>query len=295
VTPTFDGYNAHAALVVAHPGHELRVHGWLEAAHPLVFVLTDGSGRTACSRLHSTVKVLQEVGTTSGSIFGALSDRELYAAILNHNYSPFISFVEELASTLLCRGIEAVAGDAREGYNPAHDVCRLIVNAAVKIVNRVSNINIANYDFTLIGRSDDCADELRGKSIWIHLDEESFARKLSAARNYQALGEEVNAALEGSGSLGLRRHPELAHLVDADVRNADVNSFRVECLRPVNCSEPLDYLAATERPFYEYYGEKQVLAGHYGRVLRYREHILPLAEILNSYAEGNRSCAHFES
>jgi hypothetical protein len=275
------------ALVVAHPGHELRVHGWLEAAHPLVFVLTDGSGRTECSRLGSTVKVLQEVGSTTGSIFGALSDRELYAAILNHNYSPFVSFVEELASTLLCRRIEAVAGDAREGYNPAHDVCRLIINAAVKIVNRVRSTNIANYDFTLIGRSDDCADELRGKSIWVHLDEESYARKLSAARDYQDLGEEVNAALEGSGSLGLRSSPELAHLVDADLRNADVNTFRIECLRPVNCDGPLDYLAAAECPFYECYGEKQVLAGHYASVLRYREHVLPLAETLNSYAEGN--------
>lgn len=31
-----------AALVVAHPGHELRVYGWLEQARPRVFVLTDG-------------------------------------------------------------------------------------------------------------------------------------------------------------------------------------------------------------------------------------------------------------
>src|SRR5207302_1404403 len=31
-----------SALLVAHPGHELRVHGWLERERPLVFVLTDG-------------------------------------------------------------------------------------------------------------------------------------------------------------------------------------------------------------------------------------------------------------
>ena len=34
-----------AALIVAHPGHELRVHHWMELARPLVLVLTDGSGR----------------------------------------------------------------------------------------------------------------------------------------------------------------------------------------------------------------------------------------------------------
>jgi hypothetical protein len=31
-----------AALVVAHPGHELRVFHWLRLARPCVFVLTDG-------------------------------------------------------------------------------------------------------------------------------------------------------------------------------------------------------------------------------------------------------------
>lgn len=42
---------ARAGLMIAHPGHELLVHGWLEVAHPRVFVLTDGSGRCAQSRL----------------------------------------------------------------------------------------------------------------------------------------------------------------------------------------------------------------------------------------------------
>ena len=36
-----------AVLVVAHPGHELRVHGWLELARPTVCILTDGSGHQA--------------------------------------------------------------------------------------------------------------------------------------------------------------------------------------------------------------------------------------------------------
>ena len=31
------------ALFVAHPGHELRIYGWLERARPQVHVLTDGS------------------------------------------------------------------------------------------------------------------------------------------------------------------------------------------------------------------------------------------------------------
>ena len=41
------------ALVVAHPGHELRVYGWLALRKPDVYILTDGSGHTGNSRLDS--------------------------------------------------------------------------------------------------------------------------------------------------------------------------------------------------------------------------------------------------
>src|SRR5438034_752023 len=37
----FTSSNARAALFIAHPGHELLVHGWLELVRPFVFVLTD--------------------------------------------------------------------------------------------------------------------------------------------------------------------------------------------------------------------------------------------------------------
>ena len=51
-----------AALVIAHPGHELCVYGWLETVRPRVFILTDGSGRSGQSRLKSTEEILSVVG-----------------------------------------------------------------------------------------------------------------------------------------------------------------------------------------------------------------------------------------
>ncbi|MSQ47696.1 MAG: hypothetical protein EXR78_04785 [Deltaproteobacteria bacterium] len=51
-----------AALVIAHPGHELRLHGWLQHARPWVSVLTDGSGHADHSRLDSTTTLLHDVG-----------------------------------------------------------------------------------------------------------------------------------------------------------------------------------------------------------------------------------------
>jgi hypothetical protein len=64
------------ALIIAHPGHELRVHHWIEKTRPLVLVLTDGSGRTTQSRLASTTRILEQAGAYLQS-FSALAKRVL--------------------------------------------------------------------------------------------------------------------------------------------------------------------------------------------------------------------------
>src|SRR5713226_6308483 len=99
-----------AALVVAHPGHELRVHHWLERARPLVLVLTDGSGHTDCSRIHKTTALLERTGAVSGRIYGRLSDRDLYRAILSGDADLFIGLADEIASILDREGVEYVVG-----------------------------------------------------------------------------------------------------------------------------------------------------------------------------------------
>jgi hypothetical protein len=120
----------------------------------------------------------------------------------------------------------------------------------------------------------------------VYLEDAAFARKLAAARNYPELAAEVEAALSGAASVGLRAHPDLAArsgfntgaVVDA---SASGETFRIECLRPAREFER----ALEAQPFYEQYGERQVAAGYYTRVLRHREHMLPLAEALRSHIE----------
>lgn len=279
---------ARAALIVAHPGHELRVHGWLEEALPPVCVLTDGSGRTQRSRLDSTTRVLEAAGTVPGPVYGAMSDVEFYTAALDHDHSRFTRVVDDLAAMLLRERIERVAGDAEEGYNPAHDGCRLVINAAVRLVNLTSRRQIANYDFTLVAPPGHCPEELRDDAIRLDLDEAAFARKLSAARNYPELQAEVEAALSGAGSVGLRENPDLARRVGSDFAAAGAPDFRVEWLRPVDAGGETRAPFTGKLPFYEEYGERQVAAGHYTRVLRYREHMLPLAAALDRHIERNR-------
>lgn len=253
-----------AALIVAHPGHELLVHSWLERTRPRVFVLTDGSGRSNQSRLNSTTKIVNQAGATRGRIYGRLKDLSIYSAILNHDFTLFTRLAEELSEALVDEGIDYVAGDAVEGYNPTHDVCRLVINAAVELASRARGRRVANFDFLVIGQPSPCRKTIHAGANCLRLDEDAFARKMAAAHGYTELKAEVDAALS--------RTP--------------VDAFRIECLRPVEnvggCNRFME-----EFPLYEHYGEKQVLAGYYPRVVRYREHIAPLAEALKSYSEGN--------
>ena len=253
-----------AALVVAHPGHELMVYGWLEKARPRVFVLTDGSGRSNQSRLGSTSRIISQVGAPPGVIYGRLTDQMAYAAILNHEFELFIDLARELSEGFVAEQIDFVAGDAIEGYNPMHDVCRLIINAAVKVAGRARDRQIANFAFSLVNQSDPRPEPPPANEIWLQLDDSDLARKMSAAQGYGELAGEVSGALE--------RTP--------------VNAFRMERLTPVE-ADAAAHCCDAAPPFYEQYGEKQVAAGHYQQVLRYAEHIAPLAEALNRFAAGS--------
>jgi len=76
-----------------------------------------------------------------------------------------------------------------------------------------------------------------------------------------------------------REYPEMAGEVERAFQRHGVEPFRVECLRAVDLGVDVEALV-TDPPFYEVHGERQVAAGHYQRVLRFREHFLPVARAL---------------
>lgn len=275
-------------LAIAHPGHELRIHGWLETVLPEVWILTDGSGHTGRSRIDSTTRILRDTGAVSGPVYGAMTDVDFYKAVLSHDLRRFTDIAEQLAVALIENNIDCVAGDAEEGYNPAHDVCRLIINAAIRLAEQKSGRQIRNYDFTLVGPPSRCPEELRANSLTLSLDDAAFARKISAARNYPELEAEVAAALNGNGNGDFSEHTDIVQRIQSSLGATDADSFRVECLRPVNSHANPNTLFMDRPPFYEEYGERQVKAGYYSQVLRYRQHMLPLATALDSHLERSR-------
>ncbi|HEU4595091.1 MAG TPA: hypothetical protein VFS10_07955, partial [Pyrinomonadaceae bacterium] len=170
-----------AAVVVAHPGHEVRIHGWLERERPRVFILTDGSGRAGQPRIASTSRYLEKFGLRPAPLYGRFTDLEIYAALLRRDYELFVSLSEELADAFVAEGISRVVGDASEGYNTTHDVCRLLTDAAVEMARRSESREVESYDYPVVRRPDHCHESRRAAAVWLHLDEETFGRKLAAA------------------------------------------------------------------------------------------------------------------
>ncbi|HYN22733.1 MAG TPA: hypothetical protein VE078_17365, partial [Thermoanaerobaculia bacterium] len=149
-----------------------------------------------------------------------------------------------------------------EGFNPGHDVCRLLLNTALLRLEQKGR-RLRNFEFLLEGPPQECPLEDRPEAIFLELDDGALQRKLEAARAYPELTDEVNQTFATYGW----------------------EPFRVECLRPVRYGmEIADRFQ--HPPYYESYGEKQVTAGIYREVIRFWEHMAPLAASL-----GRVSCA----
>jgi len=187
---------APAALVVAHPGHELRLFRWLELAHPTVFVLTDGSGRSGRSRLESTREVLDATGSAAGSILGPLTDVDVYRAILDRDVTRIAQLTRELRDALA--GVRSVVSDAVELYNPTHDLCWVMANLATRGAERFSYAVVAHP----------------GDGMVIELDDDAFRRKMEMANRYEDLAADVEELVGRVGADALRR--EVFTPVDAD-------------------------------------------------------------------------------
>ncbi|MEO5823246.1 MAG: hypothetical protein ABIT71_22300 [Vicinamibacteraceae bacterium] len=252
-----------SAMIVAHPGHELRAFHWMERTRPLYCCLTEGSGGAAASRMASTDAVLARVGSRPGPLYGRYADKDIYRLLLDGRVEVFVDLVDELAEALVDANIDEVAGDAVEGFNPSHDVCRFVIDGAVALASRRTGRPIENRDFLLEGRPDVCPESSRAAALWLRLDDAALDRKIDAALQYPELQSEVHAALERFGR----------------------GAFAVECLRPAATALLLEDFRS-ELPGYERYGEQRVREGRYTEIIRYRQHVLPVRAAIEATVHG---------
>jgi hypothetical protein len=260
--PTLDILAGRTALTIAHPGHELRVHGWVQRATPLVLVLTDGSGRSGSPRLATTERIVRDAGARPGGLFGRIPDRQIYQAVLSGNAQLFLDLAVVVALELVRNQIEAVVGDAAEGTILTHDLWRGIVNRAVWLATQSLGHPIRNYEFPLGDSPQAIPKTPTAGTFTLRLSDAELAGKIAAARSYQELSREVEWAISSGGEEALRSEI-LSRAKDEDVS---------DLLTP---------------PSYEEHGEQQVAAGVYSQVVRYHQHVLP---ILRTLRRGRDSC-----
>jgi hypothetical protein len=241
--------SARWAVIVAHPGHELRILEFIARTRPLVAVLTDGSAATGQSRLSQTTALLEQVGATPATVYGRLTDRDAYAAMMSGDWSVFLQVALDLCAAFRAHQITAVAADAAEGYNPVHDICRILAESAAGLLRANAP---ALFEFDLMGHPDGSGDGIR-----LQLDDAAFARKLDAVSRYDALAAEAQTAFDAYG----------------------VDAFRTEFLRaaPATSLPP-----ASDIPYYERVGDERVRQGRYADTLRYGAHVRPLMSVLLS-------------
>ena len=251
------------ALVVAHPGHELRLFGWMCSTRPTVHVLTDGSGASGVSRLPSTTRVLTAAGAAPGVVYGPMTDAVLYEAVLTGDVEPFLPLVGALARSIEASNPALVVADAVEGYNPAHDLASVVVAAAGARLARRGVRVPPRFEFAVVGGE---LETEVASTIRVRLDETALRRKVQAALAYGELRAEVADALSAPAAAGAG----------------------LERIVPV--SEDREPGAPPEDPpFYERHGARRVREGRYARVLTWREHLRPFARALVERARLERA------
>jgi hypothetical protein len=231
-------------LFVAHPGHELLIHGWLSRAKPRVCVLTDGAGADGKPRIDFTETLLRDAGAAPGRIFGRFTDLESYTWLFDRRVDVIDALVNEVAEEIASYRIELVMADAMEGLHPVHDLSRMIVGAACARTG-----SIPHYEFPLHEGPHAFHDFVTD------LDDAAFARKIEWARKLE---------------------PQLADIGEMFSRFGE-DAFRRESFRRVTdwTATPWD---VHERPLYERIGEEHVARGRFTRVIRYAEHVQPLLD-----------------
>jgi len=249
---SLDDIHGGCALVLGHPGHELRIFQTVARLRPVAYLLTDGSGGTGHPRTESTRQSLASIGVSLAAPFlPPLPDEEFYGSLLSGNHWVLLDWAHALAEDLRRRDIHTVLADAAEGFNPAHDVCRAIARAA-----RQAACVDRGYAYLLEGRPDVCPVGRESGAITFACTPDELSRKYAAMGAYPEIQSEVQRAVTAWG------------------RDAFAREWIFRDDAPVDC--PPDELP----PAYERFGEARVRAGKYSDVIRYDSHMRPFLKTL---------------
>jgi len=246
------------SLVVAHPGHELLAFGWLTRVKPLVFVVTDGSGRDSGPRIDASARLLAGGLGRRASVFGRWTDRELYNALYEGRPGPFLTLRDELVEAWCAENTQTVICDASERRILMHDVVQITASAAVA-ASRDRGVEIELLELPIYLGPTDARPGNPPSATSLTMADHVLAQKIEAARAYESTA--------------------VRHEVEEFLLARSAEGFRVETLLKSTPRTP-DELEREPQPAWEAHGERLVREGVYDRVIRLREHLVPMARAL---------------
>lgn len=244
-----------SALIIGHPGHELRAFKFIIDFKPDVFIITDGSGSSNVSRINNSIKIIESLGARYIKLFEPIPDKKIYNYIREGNISEIYNVKKVLFEQILNLKYDLIIGDSLEGFNPTHDLCRYIINSVIKDCQNKTKRDILNYSFDL----DKPPNQINSNdsSILLELNDLELEQKVKAAINYPELKFEVEKVLKLYGK----------------------EAFKYEYYSKVS---DLDNLKNWDNiyPQYEIYGNERVKNGLYTEVIEFEKHIKPIAHSL---------------
>ncbi|WP_457154337.1 hypothetical protein [Mesorhizobium sp. P5_C1] len=234
-------------LILAHPGHELRIHHWLELKKPRIYLLTDGSGGRHSSRTQYSRDLVEAAGATAGAVFGDIPDAIWYKALLARDSGVFADVLTRISADLSHMHEVQIVSDAVDGYNPMHDLAFAFGNALKR-----------RLQGTKPGRKQLCSAAVPNVpgavEVEIQLDSAARARKMAAVQAYTPLADEARQILE-----------------------RDPQCFDRELL----ISQQFDW-DAPWTPEWERIGKDRVAKKIYDRCITFKENVQPVAQQLMS-------------
>lgn len=236
-----------SAAFVAHPGHELRLHGWMSRAKPVCTILTTGSrSGTDRDRLQASTRIVENAGGQCSALFGAVLDRDLYRMILVGEVSPFLQWTETLAGILVTNRIDRLVVDGWQLYSVSHDLTHIVGRLAAERASRALGYDIEILQFEVVPAPLAEYTDIGKPAFQVTLSDEELAAKFAAIDSYPGIEFEL---------IEIRQIEEEAH--------ARTERF----FKPPSIEKVIQ--PPLTKPRYEAYGEARLAEGIYQDVIRW--------------------------
>lgn len=250
---------ANYALSIAHAGHELRLHRFLEIAKPYVFLLTDGSHRFGQDMMMHSVTVIDNAIKQDKKLkFNPKDDSwkrawmiiqgdqppehkhikssQLYLQLIEQKSEFFEYYINFIASNLIRRNINCIISDGFEKLDFVQHICRIMTDIAVGFIVKNTGKQIFQYDYAVnlpydTDLTDDC--------IEINLDEEAIDRKVNSILKYPLAIQDLkaNLPLDLNVIIELRKMPDGEENIKQILKQVGQGFFSKEYLRPYNFTD----------------------------------------------------------